>query len=263
MSRGVLLFAFNIEHVNYYEMAVSTAKRVNHFLNLPVTLVTNSKSLPEIQHYKFDSVIIAPEDNTNKKGKNLWLNKGRYRAYEFTPYDETILLDTDYLVNSNKLNQLFDLYDDFMCAHNVSFLMSDADEQEIISTYSFTTMWATLLIFRKTPRVKQIFECLEMVQKNYAHYAGLYHFQQGLFRNDYAITIALRIVNGHTTNKKDYIPWTLVHLGKEAVAHRVNDTPFNTEYLLLNNDEKRKHIVIKDTDFHMMSKSNYMEMVDE
>lgn len=263
MSRGVLLFAFNIENVNYYEMAVSTAKRVNHFLNLPVTLVTNSQSLPEVQHYIFDNVIIAPEDKTNKKGKNLWLNKGRYRAYELTPYEETILLDTDYLVNSDRLNQLFDLYDDFMCAHKISFLMSDRDEQEVISTYSFTTMWATLLIFRKTPRVKQIFECLEMVQKNYDHYAALYHFSSGMYRNDYAITIALWIANGHTINQKDYIPWPLVHLGKEAIAHRVNDTPFNTEYLLLNNDEKPKYILIKDIDFHTMSKSNYMEVVDE
>jgi hypothetical protein len=262
-KRGVLLFAFNIEHVNYYEMAVATAKRVNHFLNLPVTLVTNSQSLPKDHHYNFDNVIIAPEDKTNKKGKKLWLNKGRYRAYDFTPYDETILLDTDYLINSDRLTQLFDLYDDFMCAYNVSFLMSDADEQEVISTYSFPTMWATVLIFRKTPRVKQIFECLEMVQKNYSHYSSLYHFQEGLFRNDYAITIALRIVNGNTVNKKDYIPWNLVHLGKEAIAHRVNDTPFNTEYMLLNNDERRKYILIKDTDFHMMSKGNFMEIVDE
>jgi hypothetical protein len=263
MSKGVLLFAFNIENVNYYEMAVSCAKRVNHFLNLPVTLITNEQSLPKVQHYAFDNIITVPEDSTNKKGKNIWLNKGRYRAYELTPYDETILLDTDYLVNGNKLNQLFELYGDFMCAKNVSFLMSDRDEQEVISPYSFTTMWATVMIFRKTHRVKQIFECLEMVQKNYLHYANIHHFSSGMYRNDYAITIALRIVNGNTFDSKDYMPWPLVHLGKEITAHRKNDIPFNTEYLLINSEEKKKYIFIKDTDFHCMSKSNFMELVDE
>jgi hypothetical protein len=261
--RGVLLFAFNIENVNYYEMAVSCAKRINHFLNLPVSLVTNDQSIPEVQVYNFDNVIIAPEDNTNRKGKNLWLNKGRYRAYELTPYDETLVLDTDYLVNSNQLLNLFDIYDDFMCAKDVSFLMSDRDEQEVISTYSFVTMWATVMIFRKTSRTKQIFECLEMVQKNYIHYASLYHFSSGMYRNDYAITIALRIVNGNTFDNKDYMPWPLVHLGKEISAYRKNDIPFNTEYLLMNSDEKKKYILIKDTDFHCMSKSNFMELVDE
>ena len=263
MSRGVLLFAFNIENVNYYEMAVNTAKRVKHFLNLPSTLITNNKSLPIVQKYNFDKVIIVDSDNTNKKGKNLWLNKGRYQAYELSPYDETIVLDTDYLVNSDRLNRLFDLYDDFMVAKEISFLMSNNNEEEIISTYSFPTLWATVMIFRKTQRVKQIFECLEMVQKNYMHYASLYHFAPGMYRNDYGITIALRIVNGNTTDNKDYIPWKLIHLGKEATAHRINDTEFNTEYMILNNEEKPKYIKIKDIDFHLMSKSNYMDVVDE
>jgi hypothetical protein len=262
MTRGVLLFAFNIENVNYYEMAVSTAKRINHFLNLPITLITNQNSLPETQHSIFDKVIITSEDNTNKKGKNLWLNKGRYKAYELTPYDETIVLDTDYLVNSNQLTRLFDLYDDFMCAYDVSFLMSDVDEREMISPYSFITMWATVFVFRKTQRVKQIFDCLEMVQKNYEHYSSLYRFSVGMYRNDYAITIALYIANGHTFNQKDYMPWQLVHLGKEVTAYRVNDIPFNTDYLILRKKDK-KYITIKDTDFHCMSKSNFMELVDE
>lgn len=261
--KGILLFAFNIENVNYYEMAVSCAKRVNHFLNLPVTLITNEQSLPKTQSYKFDNVIIASEDDTNKKGKNIWLNKGRYRAYELTPYDETLLLDTDYLVNSDRLLQLFELYDEFMCTRDVSFLMSDRDEQEVISTYSFPTMWATVMVFRKTHRVKQIFECLEMVQKNYMHYANLYHFSPGMYRNDYAITIALHIVNGNTFDNKDYVPWSLVHLGKEISAYRKNYSLFNTEYLLINNDKKQKYITIKDVDFHCMSKSNFMELVDE
>jgi len=58
MSKGVLLFAFNIEKVNYYEMAVCCAKRINHFLNLPVTIVTDNESLPVNSTYQFDNVIM-------------------------------------------------------------------------------------------------------------------------------------------------------------------------------------------------------------
>ena len=36
MTKGALLFAFNSPKYNYYEMAVATAKRINHFLDLPV-----------------------------------------------------------------------------------------------------------------------------------------------------------------------------------------------------------------------------------
>ena len=82
-------------------MAVATAKRINHFLGIPVTLVTDSESLPEQQSYTFDNVIIADADKTNKRDWGLWYNKGRYRAYALSPYDETIKLD-EILENKDK-----------------------------------------------------------------------------------------------------------------------------------------------------------------
>jgi len=43
MTKGILLFAFNNGTVDYYKMAVATAKRANQFLNLPVSVVTDNK----------------------------------------------------------------------------------------------------------------------------------------------------------------------------------------------------------------------------
>lgn len=120
MSKGVLLFAFNSPKYNYYEMAVATAKRINHFLGLPVTIVTDSESLPVTQTYQFDNVILAPADKSNSRDWGVWINKGRYRAYQFSPYDDTILLDTDYMVNSDKLLKLFDMPTDFCCHDTTS-----------------------------------------------------------------------------------------------------------------------------------------------
>ena len=90
-------------------MAEYTAKRIEHFLGLPVTVVTDEQSLPDKQTFKFNDTIIAEPDATNIRDKQVWINKGRYQAYEFSPYDETLLLDTDYMVNSNKLNTLLPL----------------------------------------------------------------------------------------------------------------------------------------------------------
>ena len=49
MSRGAILFAFNSPKYDYYAMAEFTAKRINHFLDIPVTLVTNEKSHKQAQ----------------------------------------------------------------------------------------------------------------------------------------------------------------------------------------------------------------------
>jgi hypothetical protein len=265
MSRGVLLFAFNSPKFNYYEMAVATAKRVNHFLGLPVTIVTDTESSRPCDPV-FDQTLLVPADKSNVRDYNIWINKGRYRAYDLSPYDETILLDTDYMINSDTLLKTFDIYDDFCCHDTTSFLMHPGVPQEVLSTYSFKTLWATVVTFRKTTRVKQIFECLEMIQNNYDHYANIHSFVGGVFRNDYALTLALRIANGHADNKQDIIPWNLVHVGKNTSVHRNSDVEFNTEFTVIYDNWKRgkikkEYITLVDTDFHTMNKANFMELI--
>lgn len=266
MSRGALLFAFNSPKFNYYTMAVATAKRINHFLDLPVTVVTDEKSIPNDIKYEFDNTVIVEADASNKRDWGIWINKGRYRAYELSPYDETLLLDTDYMVNSNKLLKTFEMPTDFCCHDTTSFLMHPGVPQEMLSVYSFSTLWATAIMFKKTKRAQQIFECLEMVQKNFDHYANIHGFVSATFRNDYALTLATRIVNGHTTVKEDVIPWNLVHIGKNTTVYSNNDDEFNTEYIVMYDNWQRgkirkEYAIIKDMDFHVMNKENFMELI--
>jgi len=194
------------------------------------------------------------------------MNKGRFLAYDLSPYDETILLDTDYMVNSDKLLKLFELPTDFCCHDSTSFLMHPNSDQDMISVYSFKTMWATVVMFKKTNRAKQIFECLEMIQSNYDHYATLHGFISITFRNDYALTLAARITNGHTSPTEDIIPWNLVHVGKNTSVYRNNDDEFNTEYTVMFDNWtkgkiRKEYSMVKDTDFHMMNKDNFMELI--
>ena len=268
MKRGALLFAFNSPKYNYYEMAEYTAKRIEHFLGLPITVVTDEQSLPAKQSFKFNDAIIVEPDTTNVRDKQVWINKGRYQAYELSPYDETLLLDTDYMVNSNTLNKLFDMPTDFCCHDTTSFLMNPEAAQEVLSVYSFKTLWATVVMFKKSNRTKQIFECLEMVQKNYDHYANIHNFIGGVYRNDYALTLALRIANGHTSLSSDIVPWNLVHVGKNTSVYRNSNDEFNTEYTVMFDNWKRgkirkEYCTIKDTDFHVMNKENFVELISE
>ena len=85
-------------------------------------------------------------------------------------------------------------------------------------------------------------------------------------RNDYALTLALRIVNGHTFNKADFIPWNLVHVGKNTSIYSNTNTEFNTEYTVMFDNWQRgkirkEYITIKDMDFHVMNKENFMELI--
>jgi hypothetical protein len=272
MSKGILLFAFNTPRVDYFSMAVATAKRAQKFLGLPVSVVTDETTILSDYDYKFDNVFITESDNSNtrkglKKGSEVWINKGRYQAYELSPYDETILLDTDYMINSDKLLLLFELRNNFACHNSTSFLMIPDSVEEKISNIGPVTTWATVIFFRKSVKAKQIFDCMKMVQYNYSHYVALHKMIGLQFRNDHALTLALDMVNGHTIDKSDYIPWNLLHVNMNSVytlMYRNTDT----EYVAIadvwkNNKIKKEYIIVKDTDFHMINKENFMELVDE
>ena len=88
-----------------------------------------------------------------------------------------------------------------------------------------------------------------------------------MFRNDYALTLALRIANGHTSLKRDVIPWNLVHVGNKNIhIYRNNDDEFNTEYTVIydnwsRNKIRKEYITFKDMDFHVMNKENFMELI--
>lgn len=266
MSRGAILFAFNSPKFDYFSMAEHTANRINHFLNLPVTVITDETSLPKNPKHNFDNIILVDPDKSNKRDWGVWINKGRYQAYQLSPYEESILLDTDYMVNSDKLNKLFDLDTDFCCHDTTSFLMNPGVPQEVLSVYSYNTLWATVVKFKKTNRAKQIFECLEMIQKNFDHYANIHNFISATYRNDYALTLAIRIANGHLLPKTDIIPWNLLHLGKNTTAYRNNDDKFNSEYTVMfdnwkKNKLRKEYITIKDMDFHVMNKQNFLELI--
>jgi hypothetical protein len=266
MSRGAILFAFNSPKYDYYAMAEYTAKRINHFLDMPVTIVTDEKSLPKKSKYKFDKVVTIKPDTSNMRDQSVWINKGRYQAYELSPYQETLLLDVDYMVNSDRCLKTFELTEDFCCHDTTSFYMHPGVPQEVLSSYSYKTLWATVVAFRKTKRAKQIFECLEMVQNNYHHYAAIHSFVDGVYRNDYALTLALRIANGNTLLTGDIIPWNLLHVGKNTSVYANSKKKWNTEYtVMFDNWQKGKirkeYIVIKDTDFHVMNKDVFVDLI--
>jgi hypothetical protein len=258
MSRGVLLFAFNSPKYNYYEMAEYNAKRINHYLNLPVTIVTDKDSLPEHIDYVWDKIITVTPDKSNSRTWGIWINKGRFQAYDLTPYDETLLLDVDYIVNSDRLNNVFDYYDDFCCHDKIDFLMQPNSAQEEISYYGYNSLWATVIAFKKTNRVKNIFECIHMVQKNYDFYMNLHSFNTGIFRNDYALTIALDIVNGHLRNNRDFIPWNLIHIGTNTSVYKEGPAIDNDYTITFDNWQrgkiKKEYINVNGIDFHLINK---------
>lgn len=255
MKRGAVLFAYNNDITDYYKMAAYTASRIERFLNIPVTVITDADSIS--CDYQFDQVIVRTPDTSNARKGTVWINKGRYEVFDLSPYDDTLVLDTDYLVNSDKLNLLFKSDSDFLCHRDCRFLLNDAG-QETIGIHGPQTYWATVMRFTKTTRTRELFSMVEMVQKNYDHYRKIYNVTSGMYRNDYAVTLALRTVNGQVENKSDSIPWKLLHVpSTDTTVTREDDTVYR---ISKHGEGRQTHIIVKNTDFHMINKQNFMEI---
>lgn len=238
-SRGILLFAFNTGAIDYVKIAERSATLVKFTLGLPVTLVTDC----DISNTIFDTVIKIDNDLENFKpgqSHSLWRNGYRFRAYELSPYDETLLIDSDYLVlDPTSLVKLFSQDFDYrIMTHNQTI---EGEWNEPMGIFGLQYQWATVIIFKKTSKSKMLFDLVGRVQRNYRYYVYLYHMRGSNFRNDYAFTIANNILSGYNQEMTDGIPWKMLTFANAVKSLEIKDS----------------FIVVRETDTaHMIPKQN-------
>lgn len=205
-SKGVVLFAFNTNTVDYKLIANRASKLITHTLGLPVTIITE---------------MLAPQTNTRVGYAHgtQWFNGDRYRAYDFSPYDETLLLDSDYLMLDDSLLKILDTTTDYtIMTNNQNFRQSITGT---MGNLSLNFVWATAIVFKKTRRSKLLFDLVGRVQNNYRYYSKLYNLRNSNFRNDYAFAIADNIINGYRPSQG--IPWTMLTVADTVKALEIKD----------------------------------------
>ena len=123
MTTGALIFALNTGSVDYVKLAVHCARQIKKYLNIPVSIATDSKTYlmskwPDI----FDTVIEITSDTNQQKrfydgtlasSVSTWKNTSRNQAYDITPYETTLVLDSDYIINSSALKGALERECDF------------------------------------------------------------------------------------------------------------------------------------------------------
>tara|TARA_R100000027_G_scaffold40888_1_gene30458 strand:- start:952 stop:1701 length:750 start_codon:yes stop_codon:yes gene_type:complete len=195
MTRGVLLFCFDTAHTNYHKILERCVHLIKKNLKLEITVVTDYKTFKRTKplgfvNYKF----IEPELGNSKMGKE-WNNVDRHRSYELSPYDTTLVMDIDYFCFTDNLLQFMDTSYDFLIPDKVHDLTDrNSFHQRVWSMIPM--VWATVFIFKKTNKSKQIFDMIKYVKQNYAYFNQLYRIFGKNFRNDYAFAIALQQLNG-------------------------------------------------------------------
>ena len=251
MTRGVLLYAFNNETINYKKIAEWSSKRIEKYLGLPTTIISDltlaKSGGRRIMHPTVD------------KQYSTWYNAARHTAWELSPYDQTIILDVDYIVSSDQLLKLFDSSQYFACHQTVvdATGRNQFSAHEKFGELQFPQTWATVCYFTRDPRTRKIFDIIKMILENYSHYANLYKFAKQPFRNDYAFSIALSILSGHRITNDYNIPWPLLNVSTD-VTFNVNEDRINLNYL---KQQRSQYLSILGQDLHVLNKLCLGELV--
>lgn len=267
MNKGALIFALNNSDIDYTKLAIFSAKRIIDHLGVPVSVVTDSKELLLINGgYFLDNIIEIDSDSNyfkifhdgiETKKKLEWKNTSRPDCFRLSPYDETLVVDADFVVNSDILSYCWKQPSDFLI-YKKSYDLAQRKfhkEFENISDYSIPFYWATVFWFRKTRETESFFNLVSYIKENWNYYKFIFQIDSSTFRNDIAYSIAIHIMNGCTNGDfaKD-LPGKLYYTMDRDILIDVKDSSMKFLVERINSNSQYLPLKVDNLDIHVMNK---------
>ena len=280
MTRGSLIFAHNNRDVDYAKLALLSGSLAKKNLSLPVSIVTDESTIEWMKQSNifstventFDKIIITNRPTTENKrvlhdgtDKKIipFINSTRSDAYALTPYDQTLLLDSDFLIFSNRLNQYWDVNSSV----KVSYAANDINSvdrlgyhDKYISDTGIRLFWATTVMFNKDENSKLFFDLVDTIKTNYSYFADLYMFNPKQYRNDISFSIAQHIMSGFETDTVTSLPALLTAIDKDILESVEKN---KLTFLISADNNSYIAATIKNTDIHIMNKQSILRNYDK
>jgi hypothetical protein len=275
MTRGALIFAHNSRKVDYALLALIAGGLAKKNLGIPVSLVTDPTTIEwtkQSDTFKkmadvFDQIIITSKPETSNTRKLYdgienqivpFVNTNRSSAWELTPYDQTLMLDSDFLIFSDRLNEYWSVEEDVLIADSMNDIC-DVDRagyhDKYVSDTGIHMFWATTVMFTKNEKSKSFFKLVDFIRTNYQYYADLFRFDSRQYRNDIAFSVAKHIINGFETDIAPSLPSLLTTLDRDILSS-VDDNGKLTFLVSPGLNSNFVASAVKDTDLHIMNKQS-------
>lgn len=213
-NKGFLIYASGEEYVKQaYLCALSIIASGNQH---PVSIVTDT---PLLEKYKkvFDKVIETP---WNTKTDSRFHTENRWKLYHATPYEETIVLDSDVLVQQdlepfwNLMKNYFLYYPSRVFTYRKDLVTSNYYRKAFVAN-NLPNVYNTLHFFRKCERSKEYFTWLETISNNwelfYGNFCKDYYPKQPSMDITCAIAAKIMDIDTEITNSKMDLPM-IVHM---------------------------------------------------
>lgn len=218
LPRGYVIYAHNNSSIDYSALAICNALLIKkHLKENAVALITDNDTARYMEHFysgsllrkAFDRIIMDDKPATDATRRfhdtrytsftDSYNNTNRPNVCALSPFDETVLIDSDYLMLDNTMDMVWGNREGFMCNRKTIDLdhkINNFGFNNRFNEMSISLYWATAIYFRKGEKSQLIFDLMNFVKENYAYYQYLYRFSHsGYFRNDYALSIAIHMAS--------------------------------------------------------------------
>jgi hypothetical protein len=171
VSKGFLVLAQNTDTVDYVQQAYALALSIKLSQNSidNISLITNDP-VPEEYQSVFDRIIPIPYFNNDINSN--FKTEHRYQVYYASPYDETIVLDTDMLMLDD-----ISLWWNYCSNHNVRFCnriknhkletVTDIFHRKAFIANNLSSPYFALHYFKKSDKARDFYKVLEFVCNNW------------------------------------------------------------------------------------------------
>jgi len=218
VSKGFLVLAQNTEDVDYVQQAYALALSIKLSQNSidKISLITND-IVPEEYKSAFDQIIPIPYFNTELS--SLFKTEHRYQMYYATPYDETIVLDTDMLMLDD-----ISLWWDYCSNHDIKFCnriknhkletVVDTVHRKAFVSNKLSSPYFALHYFKKSNYAQEFYKVLEFVCNNWAWCWTKFAPEnyQDWPSMDLAVAITIEILGAHETVLDSLNPMEFIHM---------------------------------------------------
>lgn len=273
MTTGAVIFAQNNSAIDYVKMAVFAAERLKKYTDIPVSIITNSKGwlLQSFPDHPFDQIIeITDSSSDNYRRFNdgtlaskvlEWKNQSRSTIYNLTPYDRTLVIDSDYIVSSNFLSKFLNNDSDLQLFKTSCDISGWRTEEEFnkVNPYSVDFYWATVFIFQKSGVTESFFELVNHIKCNWNYYVTLYSISSPIYRNDFAFSIAIHMMGSDFVTP---LPGNICFITDRDLLLSIKDNSMN--FLV----EKQEYLgeytaaKVSNIDMHVMNKASLNRFID-
>jgi len=229
MSKGFLIFAQPNDKTDYVAQAELLKASIKKYCNI-------------------NDVTIISEFEDDDAKNSTWKIENRWKAYELSPYDETIVLDADMLFfrNVDEWWNKFSKYDMFFTSDVLTYRNETATSVYYRKTFvknKMPNIYTAFYYFKKTQKTEAVFKLLKSITLNWKSYYRIYlknMFQSGQsFDLNMALAIYLMGLE-HETTDNTMVP-TFIHLKpkmqnwdkpSESAASRIPLYQFDDKFML-------------------------------